>query len=364
MPTLRFARGWSAPRTDLLQETTSVADPEGKEAIPATRISPPGSRRLPGWLVLHGLTVPGRGHPALLRFTRALASAGRRVLIPEIREWTELRFAPDRAQAVIEAAVTALAEDPATAPGGVVLSGFSFGGPQALLAASSPRVAVRLRGVVAWGSYADLETATAFQFTGEHGYGGTLYRQRPDPYGRWVIGANCLNLVPGLDDEGEVAGALHRLASLAGRLQIPSIDPSLEPTRRKLRRAVSPARLPLFDLFAPPRSETPHRERALEVVKAMVGAARNRVPLLDPVPGIERVPVPVRLLHGRDDLLIPFTQTRALAERLRGRTPDLACRITGLFSHSGHAGADAGSLARAREGIRFLGALQQVFQVG
>lgn len=365
---LRFLKGWIRPPGGLRVREVSAEPEGGGPPVPATRVEPPertvSSSSAPvGWVLLHGLTRSGREHSSLVRFTRALAGTGGRVLIPEIHEWTRMRFAPERAQAVIRGAVRTMALDPGTAPGGVVLVGFSFGAPQALLAGSDPALRPHLRGVVGWGGYADLERTVRFHFTGEHGWKDERFHTRPDPYGRWVVGANCLPLSPELSESVPVADALRRLALEAGARQVMAGDPALEPMRDHLRRGLPRRLRPLYDVFAPPRGRKPDRAAALEVVDLMVPAARRSMPLLDPIPRVETLPVPVRLHHGRSDTLIPFTETLRLAEALASRAPQLRSGVTGLFAHSG--GTPGGRLAaRVREGPAFVGTLAGILELG
>lgn len=360
---LRFARGWTSPRGDLVERETWFPPADGSDPVPGTLVEPPLPRPLPSWVVLHGITRPGRNHPALRRFVAALASTRARVLVPEIDAWTELRFAPDRAQAVIRGAVRRLAGSPRTLDGRVTLAGFSFGGPQALLAAADPEVRADLRAVLGWGSYADLRRLFRFHLGVADGADGAPALPEPDPYGRWVVGANCLTLAPEYEDAEDVARALRALAAVAGDRQIPSADPSMDPVKVRLRGGVDPQRRELFDLFTPPAGTPFDHERGRPVVEAMAEATVRRLPLMDPVPLIERIDVPVRLLHGRDDALIPFTETLDLRQRLEGRTPDLATGITGLFQHSGGENRPPGRLARLRANAHFLKVLGRVFEV-
>jgi hypothetical protein len=342
---VRATSGRSVPAT--LLETPS---PDGRPADPVT-----------GWVVLHGVTRPGRSHPSMVRFAQALATTGGRVLIPEIPEWTRLELAPDRAQEIIRGAVEWLATDPGTRSGGVVVVGFSFGAPQALLLASDPGLGSRVRGVVGWGGYADLARTFAFHLTGEHEWNGQHYRRDPDPYGRWVVGANALPLVAGFGDATPVADALRALAAHAGDHQIPAGDPALDSLKVSLRVGLPRRYRPLFDLFAPPAGQIPPADEARQLVEIIIPAARRAMPLLDPLRMIEGIRVPVRLLHARSDRLIPFTETLALADALERRAPDLKTGVTGLFGHSGGAG-DGGPLTQLQSGAGFLKALRTVFE--
>jgi pimeloyl-ACP methyl ester carboxylesterase len=359
---LRFARYWSSARRDLGETEVEVPWGRDNEVVPGTLFSLPGDRPRTGWVVLHGITRPGRKHPELLRFVRGLASTGGRVLIPEIPPWTDLCFEPERALEIIRGAVLHLAESPGVRPGGVVLMGFSFGGPQALLAAADRSLAPRIRGVVSWGGYADLDRVVAFQFTGRHRWTGREESIRPDPYGRWVIGANCLTLTPGYRDRGDTAKALYRLAAEAGERQLPPLDPALDPLRVELREKLPGKERALFDLFAPPWNRDPDPERGADLAGELTTAARARMPLLDPIPRVESVDVPVRLLHGRSDRLIPYTETFRLEQALKPRVRDLKARVTGLFAHSRGSGP-AGGIRKVREGLGFLWMLASVFEL-
>jgi len=361
-PTLRFARGWLRPPTGLRHRDIRVAPDDGSDSVAATLVDPPAKGPLPGWVVLHGITRPGRDHPSLLRFVRALASSGTRVLVPEVREWTQLDFAPERAQAIIRGAVDHMAADPFTEPGGVALAGFSFGAPQALVVGADPAFRNRLRGVVGWGGYSDLARTFLFQLTGQHGYGGKEYRQRPDPYGRWIVGANCLTLAPEFREATPVADALRAMAMDAGDRQVMAWDPSMERIRLQLRTGLPRSLRGLFDLFAPADNDLPDPEAARSIVERLVPPGRREHPLLEPIRLIEGMHVPVHLLHSRSDQLIPFTETRAMADALSRRAPDLSWDLTGLFAHSGGPG-EGGLLSRLGEGARFAGVLGRVLSI-
>lgn len=357
---IRYLRGWSTGRSTATEHEVELD--RGFDQVPATLFLPPGRREgLPGWVVLHGITRPGRAHPGLLRFARSMAGTGAAVLIPEVPEWRELTLAPDRAVPTIRAAILALDARPETAAGRTGVVGFSFGAPQALIAAGDPEVQKHLAVAVGFGGYCDLRSTLAFQFTGEIRGEGVEEHLRPDPYGRWVVGANYLTAVPGLDDAEDVAGALRELAAAAGERRIESWDPVYDPVKRSLRKRIAPERQRLFDLFAPEGEREPDRAEALEVVDALCAAAEARDPLLSPRSHLGGLRTPVHLVHGRRDHLIPFTETLRLQEALPPGGSTVT--ITGLFAHS--EGTRVGSaLHGAREGVRFFRALSRILGEG
>jgi pimeloyl-ACP methyl ester carboxylesterase len=126
---------------------------------------------------------------------------------------------------------------------------------------------------------------------------------RLDPFGGWVVGSNYLTRIPGYGDADDVA--LHSLADASSGQRI---------------------------------------------------AAWESEPLLDPAADLARLRVPTRLIHGRGDRLIPFTERHRLFHEL----PETARRgltVTRLFHHSADS-VPAGILGRAVEQVMMLQAIR------
>ena len=264
---------------------------------------------------------------------RALASSGAVVIIPEVPEWRDLSLAPELALPTVRGALQALQGVPEAAEGPVGLAGFSFGCPQAILAASDPAVRDQVACVVGFGGFCDLERTIRFQLTGIHEWQGTSERLRADPYGRWIVGANHLASAPGFEDADDVRSALYRLAAEAGDRQAPLDTPFFHTFAARLRSGIATERRHLFDLFVHPGQPDPEPEEVEEVVQGMLVAARRESPLLDPADQLKQVTRPVRLIHGRRDHLLPYTETLRLAANLPSHlVADLV--ITGLLAHS------------------------------
>lgn len=359
LPVLKFLREHARPGTFGIESEETTYERDGA-VLEATVYRPPGFRHGAAWVVLHGLTVPGRQHESLVRFARALAATNALVFVPDIPEWRDLRLATGVAVPSIRAAVHALAQRPDADAGRVGLIGFSFGATQSLIAAADPNVASVLNGVAAWGGFRDVHRLFRFGISGRHELDGREYTIDPDPYGRWIVGANYLPAAPGYEDRVDVAQALRMLALEAGRRRVYAWDPVYDPLKRELRDGLPAAARPLFDIFAPPSGQ-PIRDvdLAASMGDALAAAALRAEPMLDPGPALSRLATPVLIAHGRDDRLVPFTESIRLARDLpagvRGSTT-----ITSLFSHSGGTQAGLGVFGTLREGVRFAAILNRI----
>lgn len=310
----------------------------------------------PAWVVLHGITVPGRAHPSLLRFARAVAASGATVLLPDVPPWRRLEIAPAATQTVIAQSVDFLAG--AGRAHAVGLIGFSFGATQAVVAAADPALRDRVRAVVGFGAYCDLRRTLRAMLTGEHEWGGVHHRVEPDPYGRWIIASNFLTRIPAYAGMGAVAVGLRDLAAESSRHRWFAGDPQLVAVNARIRAGLAPDEQRLWDLLAAPhagaRVDAAVAERfADQLAAAGIGAE----PLLDPRPLLAGVRARVVLAHGRDDRLIPYTESLRLAAALPPEARASAT-ITGLFAHTG--GSQGVRLVDyAREGARFVGLLRR-----
>ncbi len=361
---LRYARGWARASSGLPIRGVATEDITiggSADTIRARRYHPTTRRRpLPGWVVLHGATRPGADHEAIVRLAASVASAGGDVLVPDVPDWRALDLDPAPARRVLRIAAEHMCGDPCVRPGGVVLMGLSFGCTQAIIAGAELAAEGLARGVFGYGGYHSLHDTVRFAMTGQFEWRRRTEYLRPDPYGRWVIAANYLHRIPGYEGAEDVSRALRRLAAMAGDHGFMSWEPSSDPFKDDVIEAVSAANRELFRIFAPNAARDPEPGRARELAPLLVEAARKTHPELELSRALDgRSLPPIHLIHGREDHLIPFTETLALERYLRRRADvaDVVATITGLLAHSRGAGS---GVAQVREAARFLGALRGV----
>ncbi|HEU0301960.1 MAG TPA: hypothetical protein VFR37_21070, partial [Longimicrobium sp.] len=165
--TARFLRAYLRGGAGPFREAETHLEVAG-ERCEATLYLPRRRGPVPGWVVLHGLTVPGRRHEAMTRFVRSLAASGAAVLVPDVPAWRALRLDVDAARRTLAAGARWLSARPEVQPGGVGAVGFSFGATHTLMAAADPEVRREVRAVVAFGGYCHLQRMLRSLFTGEH----------------------------------------------------------------------------------------------------------------------------------------------------------------------------------------------------
>jgi pimeloyl-ACP methyl ester carboxylesterase len=212
---------------------------------------------------------------------------------------------------------------------------------------------------VSWGGYQSVHHLVEFGFTGEHELDGNRYSAEPDPYGRWVLGGNYLTKVPGFEDMDDVASALIELATEAGQRGVYAGDPVYEETKQSLAKRFTGEKLRTFDVFAPRgRIVGADRAYARELVKPLADTVVRTDPLMDPTNALHNLRVRTFLAHGRDDRLIPFTES-VRAARMIPADGLAGCAVTGLFAHSGGTSSSLSTAGKLREGGLFLSVLDR-----
>jgi pimeloyl-ACP methyl ester carboxylesterase len=361
--TLSFLRQYFRPRADIIDVSESTFR-RGGETLPATIYRRRGRpSHDTAWVVLHGITYRGRQHKGLVRFASSMAAAGHLVFIPEIPEWSRFRIAPALAVPTIRAAVHTLHERTDINRERIGLFAFSFGATQSIVAANDASIEQELRGIVSWGGYANVRDLVHFGFTGEHQLDGQRYRVEPDPYGRWIVGGNYLTRMVGYGHMHDVAGALLELATEAGKRGVFAGDPQYENVNAELAARIQVDKLQMFDAFAPRgRIVGTDRSFARSLVEPVTETILRTDPLMDPTSALAGIRVRTFLAHGRDDRLIPFTESLR-ASRYVPQEVLAGCAVTGLFAHSGGTSSSLNLSGKLREGSLFLTTLDRALSL-
>jgi pimeloyl-ACP methyl ester carboxylesterase len=316
-------------------QTDAIA--EKRETVPSrfgslrAKLYTPTTHTEGALLLTPGVNALGVDEPRLVTFARHLASSGFVVLSPEL---------PDLSRYLVTARSTDMLEDAAlwfsnrtdlTRGHKVGIAGISFAGGLSMVAAGRPSLRGKLAFVFSFGGHANFQRVVRYLCSG-------VEPPAPD-----VTGAPP---VPPPHDYGVAIVAL----DLAGQLVPPE---QVEPLRTGILTFLHASHLALFDRKM--AEEEFARARAMEATLGEPGRTflhlvnqrdvKTLGPTLlphvanlgdDPALSPDRSPapdVPVFLLHGLEDNVVPALETLRLAKHLPPRTP-VHVLLTPLISHA------------------------------
>lgn len=297
-----------------LQES-ELTVPSSAGPIHALLYTPKSRPDAPGLVLIPGIHYLGMKEPRLVAFARSLASCGLRVMTPELPGARDYRIEPGDVQAIGDSALWLQR----TTGRRVGLMGLSFSGGLALMAAAQPAYDRYMSFVFSVGAHDVLFRVASFYTTGADPLpDGNVERTTPNPYGPMVLEYEHLeDFVPA----DEVA-ALRPV--LRARLYQ---NAALE---KQLVASLTPAQQTAFARLV----NTTEQDAALARSNAKHFTAMAAVSPHNHLAGLR---VPVYLLHGRGDNLIPFAEVEWLAQDLpRGILSDTV--ISPLIGHVGIAG--------------------------
>jgi dienelactone hydrolase len=302
----------------VLVEEVSFPGPTGAGAgsVRARLYHPVGVAHPSAMVVVHGVHRLGMDEPRLMRLAMALARHGYLVMTPQVEELADYNITKDSA-AVIGASVQELARRSGAERVGLL--GLSFAGGMALIAASDPAVGRELSVVAAIGAHNDLRRVLDFYETDEaRAPDGTVLHLKAHEYGSLVVAYSHAAAFFAPEDV--------EAARLALRLLLREDLPGAETAAGKL----SPAgRALMARLFA-------HDTKALtEQTRRGLDAAEPELEAASPHFYLARLHVPVMLLHGVGDSVVPPTETLWLEHDLRAEAPGMlrAALISGAIGH-------------------------------
>lgn len=312
-------------------------------------------------LVSPGLHYAGPEDVRFDRFCRVLARSGALVVAPFLPTYLRMDVEPEAIDELESAldALLALPERPRRKPS---VFSISFGSMPALRLAG--RRGEVLSSVVVFGGFGGFERTLRFALKGDAALGGdregAAGTRKHDPLNAPVVVQNLMRFVePPLSDtdRATVRAAFRRYcASTWGRQEM------------KVHRAFErPARAIAEELDEPLRTfflKATRCEDGIEtIVEDALARSNGAFAWIDPAPHLSRLEVPVTLVHGRDDDVIPFEESIALHRALKATGSDVSLHLTGMFGHTGKAslsdliGRAGESVAEIRSMVAMLRAL-------
>jgi len=279
-------------------ERSSIPGPEAD--APLGDLYWPGEDAAALLVLVPGAVEEGKDDPRLVAFATTFARARFAVLVPELPNLRTQRLGPEDARP-IGAAIRYLGGcvAPAAQAGAVGVAAISYAAGPALLAALTPANRDLVGFFTAIGGYYDVEAVLTFFTTGYFREGPEApwrYRE-PNAYGKWVfVRANAARLAGPADQAA--------LAEVAAR-KLEDLDADIADLRRRLGPE-GQAVMALLDNQDP--------DRVPDLIARLPAPMRADLEALDlKRRDLSPMPFDLILLHGRDDPIIPATESQALA---------------------------------------------------
>lgn len=282
--------------------TEDLTIPGKNGPIRARLYFPEGSKPGGAIVVAHGVHYRGIDERRLVPFARALAESGLTVLTPELTELADYRITKSGVDVIRDSVKYLTARRDHVAAEQVGLLGFSFAGGLSLVAVEDPATAALVSSVTSVGGHHDLRRVLRFLIHSEIETPHGVVHQTAHEYGLVVLVYGSLeHFVPAQD--------------------LPAMREGFKAWLREDRkgaRAVAQAR------------RTPEAERLWQLLEK--GQLQTLAPELDALlhsqnaelarlsarGHLRQLNLPVYLLHGSHDSVIPSSETDAAGMELDG----------------------------------------------
>jgi dienelactone hydrolase len=245
--------------------------------------------RAPGLVLVHGVHYQGIDEKRLVPFARELARAGRVVLTPELDDLIDYRITDQGVDTISDSVkyLTGVQREK------VGVLGFSFAGGLSLVAASRPELAGKLEFVTSVGGHHDLGRVLRFLMTDEVETPRGTEHMVAHEYGLVVLTYGYLDRFVDEADRPAMTNALRFWLREDRPRALASASLRTTASGERLYRLLETSRL---------RELRPQLEDILSSRKSALAKLSPRGHLGD-------VRVPVYLLHGSGDSVIPPSET-------------------------------------------------------
>jgi fermentation-respiration switch protein FrsA (DUF1100 family) len=249
-------------------------------------------------VLVPGAVPEGKDDKRLVKFAEGLARLQFAVLTPELSDYRELEIRTRQVTEVADA-FRYLVTQPHLSPGGRTgIGAFSFGAGTAILAALEEDLRERVRFIFAVGAYHDLRRTIRYFTTGYFEAEGTAQYLEPSEYARLVFAYTALDHVNDLNDRATLEAMLDAKVESASA-DISALASGLGREGQSVYRLLTNTDPDLaYELI----DSLPQETRAL--IDALTLADK----------GLRGLPARLILVHGKNDPLIPYSETIALSQ--------------------------------------------------
>ncbi|MGA3315065.1 MAG: hypothetical protein ABSC64_01355 [Candidatus Korobacteraceae bacterium] len=257
--------------------------------VPAHVYTPRGVSFAPGIVIIHGMHRLGIDDPRLVNSARAVAASGFFVMTPLVSGIADYRVEGESAD-LIGAAAGSFAQELNVPKVGILA--ISFSGGLSLLAASDPQFSPSIAWVASVGGYYDLAHVLRFFATGEAVRpDGSIEHMQPHEYGPLIVVYDEPQDFFAPQDVQVAHEALKLLLSENGKAS------------EALTKTMTPADQEIMQ-----RIYRKQRASFAPAILAEIDKRHEELATASPAGHLQSLHVPVLLLHGSDDVIIPPTE--------------------------------------------------------
>jgi len=257
-----------------------------------------------GLVLVPGFTPHGKDDARLVDLALSLSRARFLVLVPDLAGPREMRVRLEDSRGIADAAIHLAQMDLLQGQKGVGVVAISYAAGLAILATMESGAPAPIRFIVSIGRYYDTTTLATFVTTGRFrpAPGGRWQSRNPHPAAKWFFLAGNIGL---LDD----AGDRNTLLAIAER----RMDKPDAPVG-DLAARLGPEGRTLLDLLE--NSDPDRVESLLRRLPASVQTHLQQLSLKNH--DLSHLAGRLLLVHGREDSMIPYTESQALASAVAG----------------------------------------------
>ena len=301
------------------------------------RLYEPAGSHTRAALLTSGLHASGIDEPRLVRLARQVAASHLAVITPDIPELSRFEIAPAITDAIEDAGEWLAGEPTLATDHKAALMGISFSGGLSIIAAGRPSLANKIAYVFSLGGHDDLPRVLRYLCTGHEPSPipdvqlGTARNSEiilpPHDYGVAVILLALADRVVPASQAARLREGVRQYlwaSALDGGVDKAAAPQAFEDVRKYARSLPEPSATLMRYVLA--RDVVHLGARLLPLIGSAApdGLSVSKSP---------KPAVPVFLLHGLEDNVIPAVESEYLASDLRGHAP-VRLLLSGLISHA------------------------------
>jgi dienelactone hydrolase len=276
-------------------------------------------------LLVPGVHAAGIDEPRLVGFAREIAETGHTVTTAQLEDLAHYQITVRSTDMIEDAALFVSATADHGAPGAIGMIGISFGGGLSIVAAGRPSLQGRAAYAMAFGGHADLPRTLKYLCTGIQPDGAL---RPPHDYGLAIV---LLGAADRVVPPAQVLPLRTAILSFLEASRLDMVDKAQAAAEFARATALAtaldePARTYMNYVNA---RDVAHLGPVLLPHVAELGGDAALSPARSPLPK-----VPVYLLHGTDDNVVPAIESTLLARDLAARGIPVHVLLTPLITHA------------------------------